>query len=68
MKLHRAGVTFRSSSFSPFVFLIYNSLLAKHMTKENLEQIRELFVAEREHSKKLLDSNNRTLGRYLRLN
>ena len=30
--------------------------------EELLEQIRELFVAEREHSKKLLEVNNTVLG------
>lgn len=32
------------------------------MTKEDLEQIGELFVAEREHTKKLLEANNRIFG------
>lgn len=32
------------------------------LTKEDLQAIGELFVAEREHTKKLLEANNRILG------
>ena len=36
------------------------------LTKEDLQAIGELFVAEREHTKKLLDANNSILGTIVR--